>query len=122
MRPLLDRAHFIHMTGGDLALQREVLELFRGQVGGWMDRLALGESWREAAHTLKGSARGIGLDALAEMCHAVETLANTEAPTATALLRAALKEALAAINAYDDELAARSRAPDQGPPSTAART
>lgn len=105
MPALLDRAHFVHMTGGDVALQREVIELFRGQVRGWTERLSPSASWRDTAHTMKGSARGIGLEALADVCHAVETMPNTEVAAATALLRAALDEALSAINAYDDELA-----------------
>ncbi len=70
---VLDRAHFDHMTGGDRTLQIEVLELFRGQVANWRAHLASGEGWREAAHTLKGSARGIGLNALAAACEAAET-------------------------------------------------
>jgi len=110
MHALLDRAHFGDMTGDDLPLQREIIELFRAQVDGWMALLAPGDDWRGAAHTLKGSARGIGLDALAEVCHAVETMANDEEAAATALLRAALAEALVAIEAYDDELATLTKA------------
>lgn len=106
MPALLDCAHFIHMTGGDLALQREIIELFRGQVSDWRNRLSPAQGWRDTAHTLKGSARGIGLEALAEVCHEIETMPNTEAATATAMLRAALDEALTVIDAYDLELAA----------------
>ncbi|GAN00289.1 hypothetical protein U91I_03954 [alpha proteobacterium U9-1i] len=109
MQAPLDRAHFSHMTGGDLPLQREILDLFRAQVDGWMALLVPGENWRDAAHTLKGSARGIGLAALAEVCEAVEALANDDAEAATGLLRAALDEALTAVRAYDDELAALTR-------------
>jgi hypothetical protein len=110
MQAPLDRAHFNHMTGGDLPLQREILALFRGQVDGWMALLVPGEHWRDAAHTLKGSARGIGLAALAEVCEAVETMANDDEASATALLRAALEETLIAVEAYDDELAALTKA------------
>jgi|CXWL01.1.fsa_nt_gi HPt (histidine-containing phosphotransfer) domain-containing protein len=106
MHALLDRAHFSHMTGADTALQREIVELFRGQVRGWTDSLdPANAGWRDAAHTMKGSARGIGLMALADVCHAVETMPNAEAAAATALLRAALDEAFTALTAYDDELA-----------------
>lgn len=104
MQAPLDRAHFSHMTGGDLPLQREILELFRGQVEGWIERLVPGEHWRDAAHTLKGSARGIGLTVLAEVCEAAE--ASDDELAAITRLRAALQDALVAVASYDDELAA----------------
>lgn len=109
MQAPLDRAHFSHMTGGDVPLQREILALFRGQVDGWMTLLAPGEHWRDAAHTVKGSARGIGLSALAEVCEAVEAMSNDYEASAIALLRAELEAALAVVQAYDDELAALTR-------------
>ena len=60
---VLDRAHFDHMTGADRALQLEVLGLFRMQVEGWTRRVRRQRAgWRDAVHTLKGSARGIGLN------------------------------------------------------------
>jgi hypothetical protein len=97
---VLDRVHFDHMTGADRALQLEVLGLFRMQVDGW--RLAFtGEpGWREAVHTMKGSARGIGLSALAAACEAAET--TPEAGTLSALnsVQAALEEALAALEQF----------------------
>lgn len=99
---VLDLAHFQHMTGGDVALQREVLELFRAQVETWRAGLAGGD-WRTAAHTLKGSARGIGLDRLAAACEAAEAAGDAE--TALALVREALAEALAALDRFAAEAA-----------------
>ena len=93
---VLDRAHFDHMTGGDRALQREVAGLFRDQVAGWDAALAAGGDWRAAAHTLKGSARGIGLAKLAAACEAAEA----QGETALAGVRAALTEALAALDQF----------------------
>lgn len=96
---VLDRVHFEHMTAGDRALQREVIALFHAQVDGW--RAALSEpEWRTAAHTLKGSARGIGLAALAAACEAAEAAPESEREAALAGLRAALDEALAAIDQF----------------------
>lgn len=71
---MLDQSHFSMMTGGDRALQSEVAALFRGQAEAWRAGLAASEdgAWREAAHKLKGSARGIGLWALADACEAAE--------------------------------------------------
>ncbi|MBI3439833.1 MAG: Hpt domain-containing protein [Proteobacteria bacterium] len=94
---VFDRAHFDHMTGGDRALQIEVLELFRQQVEAWRTLLASGEGWREAAHTLKGSARGIGLNVLAAACEAAEG-----APEAQRL--AALSDVHGALGAAVGEL------------------
>lgn len=95
---LIDRAHFDHMTGGDVALQAEIVALFRAQAETWSGALHPHVSaWRDAAHTLKGSARGIGLWALAEACEAAE-VAPDEA-VALARVRAALSEALAALAA-----------------------
>ena len=96
----LDRAHFDHMTGGDTALQAEIVVLFRAQVAAWTQLLSAGANWREAAHTMKGSARGIGLWPLAEACEAAERVADGDGPAlARALndLHAALDTALAAL-------------------------
>ncbi|MBL8537753.1 MAG: Hpt domain-containing protein [Hyphomonadaceae bacterium] len=86
---VFDRAAFDAATAGDRELQREVLALFRGQVAGWRVAFA-GEDWRTAVHTLKGSARGIGLPALAQACAAAEEagaegLAGVEQELARAL-------------------------------------
>jgi HPt (histidine-containing phosphotransfer) domain-containing protein len=90
---VFDRAHFAHMTGADAALQAEVAALFRAQVEEWRDGLARLD--RDTVHTLKGSARGIGLEALAAACEAAE-----KNPDAAGALAAALDEALAALAAF----------------------
>ena len=97
---VLDRAHFDHMTGGDRTLQIEVLDLFRGQVVNWRARLASGEGWREAAHTLKGSARGIGLHALAAACEAAETASEAQSVLALSDVHRALGAALAELERF----------------------
>lgn len=102
---VLDRVHFDHMTGADRALQIEILGLFRMQVEGWNAAFAGGEGWRDAVHTLKGSARGIGLDALAAACEAAETPRDGESAADLARVRAALDEALAALEQFAAETA-----------------
>ena len=102
MAAMFDRAHFDHMTGSDRALQLEVLSLFREQVDGWGVELAEGD-WRTAAHTIKGSARGIGLHALAAACERAEAAGAAE--FALTEVRAALHEALAALEAFVAESA-----------------
>jgi HPt (histidine-containing phosphotransfer) domain-containing protein len=97
---VFDRAHFDHMTAGDRALQAEVLELFRTQIEQWTRQIAVGGNWREAVHTLKGSARGIGLAKLAGACEACERADAAAAPAAIADIRAALSEALAELERF----------------------
>lgn len=96
---VFDRAHFDVMTGGDRSLQLEVVALFRGQAGA-MARALEGEAWREAVHTLKGSARGIGLAALAQACEDAELAGEAEGRTGLPYLRAALADALAALEQF----------------------
>lgn len=102
---VLDRAHFDHMTGADRALQLEVLGLFRAQVDGWEAAFTRGQAWREAVHTLKGSARGIGFAALAVACEAAEQAPESEHDAALERVRAALHEALAALEQFAAEAA-----------------
>lgn len=96
----LDRAHFDTMTGADRALQLEVLGLFRAQVEGWTGAFTAGQNWREAVHMLKGSARGIGLDALAAACEAAERAPADESAAALASVRSALDDAFAALEQF----------------------
>ena len=71
----VDFGHLQVYAGGDLALMEEVLGLFREQAAIWvrlLDPAAEADAWRDGAHTLKGSARGIGAFALADACEAAE--------------------------------------------------
>lgn len=94
---VLDRAHFDHMTGADRALQLEILDLFKGQVAGWRAAFAAEQDWRTAVHTAKGSARGIGLNALAAACEAAEVDGDLTR------VSAALEEALVALEQFAAE-------------------
>ena len=97
-------------AGGDMALVEEVLGLFREQAAMWvrlLDPAAAAEAWRDAAHTLKGSARGIGAGALADACEAAETTGPDMGERTVRLerVRDALDAALADIAAYLHERA-----------------
>ena len=100
---LLDRAHFDHMTGHDRALQVEIAELFRVQADAWAGACNGAEGWATAVHTLKGSARGIGLAALAAACEAAEKAPDIARAEALAKVRAALAEALVALEQFAAE-------------------
>jgi HPt (histidine-containing phosphotransfer) domain-containing protein len=94
MAVVFDAAHFDHMTGADAALKQEILQLFRGQIANWTPALsptAPGPNWRDIVHTMKGSARGIGLWALAEACEQAETKGEPGLPDVNAALAEALK-------------------------------
>lgn len=105
---IFDRQHFAHMTGGDDALQAEIVQIFRVQAELW-GRLLIPDAptpiWRDAAHTVKGSARGLGLWALAEACEHAEGLGKAGAvegamvSAALARVRGRLDEALAEMDA-----------------------
>lgn len=99
----LDRAHFDAMTGSDVGLQDEIVHLFRAQVDAWSTVLNPDADWRRAAHTMKGSARGIGLWPLAQACEAAEKAEGAHVTIALDALRGALNEALVALDAFTRE-------------------
>lgn len=80
MNDPIDRESFQRVTFGDRALQRDLLTLFRDQAErlGSVIAASSGEASARAAHTLKGSALGIGAFALADAAEAFERDANAE--------------------------------------------
>ncbi len=74
IRPV-DLVHLSHYTLGDTELEREVLQLFLAQSSIYLERLktaAKAQDWRDAAHTIKGSAQGIGAWRVAETAEVAE--------------------------------------------------
>ena len=97
------------MTGGDAAISEEVLGLFVQQAGMWAPLLDVREDgWRDAVHTIRGAAAGIGAAALAEACAAAEAVDKAEAPPLLDRVRDALDPALADVAAFRHELMLRS--------------
>jgi HPt (histidine-containing phosphotransfer) domain-containing protein len=74
----IDRAHLVRMTFGDRGLQRELLELFDRQAAILIARMREADpaSTGALAHTLKGSAQGIGASGVAQAAEAVERAAS----------------------------------------------
>ncbi len=116
-RDLTGAVNFGHLeryAAGDQALVDEVLEIFREQAAIWLrllDPAAPDEAWRDAAHSLKGSALGVGAFALADECEAAERSQGAELADRTRMLdqiRDALDAALTDIAAYTHEQALRS--------------
>ncbi len=92
------------MTLGDRRLEREVLEIFVRQSALMLDRISSAEPAvaAAAAHTLLGSARGIGAWRVARAAERLEDAASRPGDEATvsdaiAELRTACLEASAAI-------------------------
>jgi HPt (histidine-containing phosphotransfer) domain-containing protein len=108
-RPI-DADHLSRMTLGDRALENEVLALFREQSALLRARMDTGapDVTGAAAHTLKGSARGIGAWSVAQMAAEAEEAARTGATDALAAALQGLDAALgAALLEIEDLLAAR---------------
>lgn len=77
----IDRGHLEHMTFGDRSLEREVLELFDRQATMLIARMRAGGIAAVAplAHTLKGSATGVGAGRVARAAEAAELAAGNGA-------------------------------------------
>jgi len=74
----IDEVHLQRMTLGDRSLEREVLEIFAHQTTLILQRIAGAAPARAAAaaHTLKGSARGIGAWRVAKAAERLEQAAG----------------------------------------------
>jgi len=76
----IDRAHLARMTFGEAALERELLELFDRQAEILVARIAQSDAGTAAAlaHTLKGSATGIGAAEVAAAAAEIEAAPTAE--------------------------------------------
>jgi len=97
----IDRSHLARMTAGERALEREVLALFAAQTELLVGRMrgAAPAAVGALAHTLCGSARGVGAWQVAEAAAALESCAVAGRDTAAGVRRlgAAAREARLAI-------------------------
>jgi len=104
-RPVIDEDHLERMTLGDEPLEREVLQIFVRQSAIMLERISGGQpsAVAAAAHTLVGSARGIGAWRVAGAAERLERASreggDDETADAIAELKAASLEATAAIGA-----------------------
>ena len=94
-QPVIDLVHLGRMTLGEKSLEAEVLALFDRQASMLLARMETARPAAAAAfaHTIKGSAHGIGAWQVAEAAEAVEGAADGSADLAAAIARLA-----AAIN------------------------
>ncbi|CAN5412798.1 Hpt domain-containing protein [soil metagenome] len=97
------------MTGGDDAISEEVLGLFVEQAAMWSAMLEpRDDGWRDAVHTIRGAAAGIGAGELAAVCAQAEASNNMMAAPALDRVRTALDIALGDVAAWRHELMLRS--------------
>ncbi|MFN0218469.1 MAG: Hpt domain-containing protein [Hyphomicrobium sp.] len=76
-QPVFDLTHLRRYTLGDRELEREVLDLFLGQLPATISALRQAVSdheWKMAAHSLKGSGRAVGAWSLAQLAEQAERL------------------------------------------------
>jgi hypothetical protein len=93
----VDFGYLEGFTAGDRQVVDEVLALFLDQAKIWVGGLdANNPDWRDVAHTVKGSARGVGANALGDVC----AQAEADGPDHLAAVREALAMAVAEIEAY----------------------
>lgn len=93
----VDFGYLERFVAGDRTVVDEVLTLFREQAAEWAPKIAGGHAgWRDAVHTIKGAGRGIGANRLGDVC----ARAEAEGEHLLGEVRAALKEAVEAIAAY----------------------
>lgn len=99
-RAAVDLAHLARHTLGNRSLEREVLRLFVGQAEMVLERLENAQHAmviQEQAHTIKGSARGIGAWKVALAAEALQNDAASDTQSALIVLRKAIEEANAFI-------------------------
>lgn len=92
MPAAVDLDHLARYTGGDAALNAEILRLFDDQASDLVTKLQGiieardAKSWKLALHTLKGAARGIGAFGLGDAAAAAEPIDPSDTRTAAAAL------------------------------------
>jgi HPt (histidine-containing phosphotransfer) domain-containing protein len=100
-QPAVDLAHLARMTLGEKGLEREVLELFERQADMLLAHMAAEDPRMlgALAHTLAGSASGIGAWKVAEAATALERAAAVPGTAALAGLIDYLAAAVAEVHA-----------------------
>jgi len=99
----LDHAHLSRYTLSDRGLELEILRLFLAQIPLTIESLkfaSMDKDWVIAAHTLKGSARAVGVNRLAELGLEAEQLGGIGDKEACSCLIAKIEAAAGEAEAY----------------------
>jgi HPt (histidine-containing phosphotransfer) domain-containing protein len=105
---VIDEAHLWRMTLGDRRLEREVLQIFVRQTSIMLERIAGAEPplAAAAAHTLVGSARGIGAWRMARAAERLESAASGWSAAGAPAIASDLAEAISELTAASLEASA----------------
>jgi len=101
----IDLGHLSRYTGGDSALNAEILRLFETQASELVHQLKTildardAKSWKEVTHTIKGAARGVGAFAMADAAAQCELL-GLDDPALTLMAIAKLKDETFQVQAF----------------------
>ncbi len=102
---VIDLDHLARYTGGDKAINAEVMRLFDVQATELVARLRSildardAKSWKEVTHTLKGAARGIGAFAMGDAAARCEPIDLNDQVCATGAI-AELQSRSDAVQAF----------------------
>lgn len=97
---IFDREHLNQYTGGEPALERELVTLFLGHfapVRTQLEQANSAKDWKFAAHSLKGSARSIGAPQIANIAEQLEIMGFDAAERSKKQILDALDQAMAAF-------------------------
>lgn len=106
----LDLAILRRYTLDDAALEKEILDLFAGQLDVSVRSLqtaATTEDWFRAAHTLKGSARAVGATSLASALEDAEALSDVQDTGGRRALLARIEAEAGAVTAFIGSVSTR---------------
>ena len=102
--PPVDRAYLARFTMGNAEVEHEVLQLFADQVPLYLQQLrdaTADKAWKQAAHTVKGSASAIGAWRLARLAEMAE---QVDIESEAALSEGHRDDAVAALATAVDEV------------------
>jgi len=97
----IDLAHLARYTGGEKAMNAEILKLFDHQIAEMVGQLRAvlaardARRWKEITHTIKGAARGVGAFSFGEAAAAAEPVDPGNAERANAAILRLSDEAMA---------------------------
>ena len=101
MSDVIDLAHLARYTGGEKAMNAEILRLFDGQISEMVGQLRSvidardAKRWKEITHTIKGAARGVGAFSFGDAAAAAEPVDPANAERATQAISRLSEEAMA---------------------------
>ncbi|MEC9347278.1 MAG: response regulator [Pseudomonadota bacterium] len=101
--PAIDLAHLNVFTDGNAALEKELAELFRVSAARYLGQMrdaADDKAWKDAAHSLKGSARGLGAAEVARVAAFAETLLGRAAHERRQTVLAELQDACERVHVF----------------------